>query len=61
MILFVNLLLGVMSRVAPQLSLFSIGFPVTIGMGLVMLVVGLPFIERPLAEGLGRLLTTFGG
>jgi hypothetical protein len=24
-------------------------------------VVGLPFIERPLAEGLGRLLTTFGG
>ncbi|MFN9938548.1 MAG: flagellar biosynthetic protein FliR, partial [bacterium] len=34
LILFVNLLLGVMSRVAPQLSLFSIGFPVTICAGL---------------------------
>lgn len=60
MILFVNLLLGVMSRIAPQLSLFSIGFPITIGMGLVLLVLGLPWIERPLAEGLGRLFETFG-
>ena len=61
MILFVNVLLGVMSRVAPQLSLFSIGFPVTIGLGLVMLVLGLPWIERPIAEGFGRLLVRFGG
>jgi flagellar biosynthetic protein FliR len=61
LILFVNLLLGVMSRVAPQLSLFSIGFPITIGAGLVLLTVGLPWIERPLAEGMGRLLTLFGG
>ena len=59
LILFVNLLLGVMSRVAPQLSLFSIGFPITIGLGLVLLVVGLPWVERPLVEGLGRLLTMF--
>ena len=60
LILFVNVLLGVMSRVAPQLSLFSIGFPVTIGVGLVLLVLGLPWIERPLADGLGRLFTLFG-
>jgi flagellar biosynthesis protein FliR len=60
LILFVNLLLGVMSRVAPQLSLFSIGFPVTICAGLVLLVLGLPWIERPLAEGLGRLFMMFG-
>lgn len=61
LILFVNVLLGVMSRVAPQLSLFSIGFPVTIGLGLVLLVLGLPWIERPVAEGFGRLLVRFGG
>ena len=61
LILFVNLLLGVMSRVAPQLSLFSIGFPVTIGAGLVLLMVGLPWIERPMADGLGRLFSMFGG
>jgi len=61
LILFVNLLLGVMSRVAPQLSLFSIGFPVTICAGLVLLVVGLPWIERPLAEGFTRLFVLFGG
>lgn len=61
LILFVNLLLGVMSRVAPQLSLFSIGFPVTIAAGLMLLMLGLPWIERPMADGLGRLLTTFGG
>ena len=60
LILFVNLLLGVMSRVAPQLSLFSIGFPVTIGVGLVLLVLGLPWIERPMTEGLARLFVMFG-
>ncbi len=61
LILFVNVLLGVMSRVAPQLSLFTIGFPVTIGLGMVLLMLGLPWIEQPLADGLGRLLVRFGG
>lgn len=60
LILFVNLLLGVMSRVAPQLSLFSIGFPITIGVGMVLLVLGLPWVERPMAEGLSRLFLMFG-
>ncbi|MEI7446435.1 MAG: flagellar biosynthetic protein FliR [Burkholderiales bacterium] len=61
LILFVNLLLGVMSRVAPQLTLFSIGFPITIGAGMVLLVLGIPWLERPLADGMGRLFTMFGG
>ena len=60
LILFVNILLGVMSRVAPQLSLFSIGFPVTILVGMVLLVLALPWIERPMTEGLGRLFLMFG-
>lgn len=60
MIMFINLLLGVMSRVAPQLSLFSIGFPITVSMGLVLLFVGLPWIERPMAQALMQLFNMFG-
>ena len=60
LILFVNLLLGVMTRVAPQLGLFSVGFPITISAGLVLLVVGLPWIEQPMAQGMVRLLGMFG-
>lgn len=59
LILFVNLLLGVMTRVAPQLSLFSVGFPITIGAGLILLMIGLPWIERPMVQGLARLLDLF--
>jgi flagellar biosynthetic protein FliR len=59
-IMFINLLLGVMSRVAPQLSLFSIGFPITVSMGLVLLFVGLPWIERPMAQALTQLFNMFG-
>lgn len=60
LILFVNLMLGVMTRVAPQLGLFSIGFPLTIGSGLVLLMIGLPWIEQPMSQGLLRLLSLFG-
>ncbi len=31
MLLFINLVLGVISRVAPQISVFAIGFPLTLG------------------------------
>jgi Bacterial export proteins, family 1 len=31
MLLFVNIVLGVISRVAQQLNIFAIGFPVTLG------------------------------
>ncbi|MCX7202315.1 MAG: flagellar biosynthetic protein FliR [Burkholderiales bacterium] len=60
LILFVNLMLGVMTRVAPQLGLFSIGFPITIGTGMVLLLIGLPWIERPMVQGLMRLVGMFG-
>jgi flagellar biosynthetic protein FliR len=58
--MFINLLLGVMSRVAPQLSLFSIGFPITISMGLVLLFISLPWIERPMTQALTQIFTMFG-
>jgi flagellar biosynthetic protein FliR len=60
MLLFVNIALGVVSRVAPQLNLFGVGFPVTITVGIAMLTVGLPMIEAPLAVQLDRILAHLG-
>ncbi|MGE4243984.1 flagellar biosynthetic protein FliR [Ramlibacter sp.] len=56
LMLFVNLALGFVSRVAPQLSLFSIGFPVTLLVGLGALAAGVPHILPVLNEGLRAFL-----
>lgn len=56
LLMFVNIALGVISRVAPQLSIFAVGFPVTVGAGLLLLTVGLPMIAAPMADQLARLL-----
>jgi len=41
-LIIVNLSLGMLSKAAPQLNLFSIGFPVTLATGLFMVLIGLP-------------------
>jgi len=40
-LLFVNIAFGVMSRAAPQLNIFAIGFPFTLVVGLVLIWMGL--------------------
>ena len=50
LLLFVNLSLGLISRVAPQLNVFAIGFPITIGSGLMLLTLGMPMLYAPLAQ-----------
>ena len=59
MLLFVNLVLGVISRVAQQLQIFSIGFVVTISVGLLGLLLTLPLLQRPMLALLERLLGLF--
>ncbi|AKJ31023.1 flagellar biosynthetic protein FliR [Caldimonas brevitalea] len=59
MLLFVNLVLGVISRVAQQMNIFSIGFPITLSVGLVGVVVTLPMLEQPFTFALERMLTHF--
>lgn len=44
-LLIVNLAFGVVSRAAPSLNLFAIGFPVTLICGLVIVLVGLPSVQ----------------
>ena len=59
LLLFVNLALGVISRVAPQIHVFAVGFPVTVTVGLLGLVTTLPLMQVPLEQTLARLLTAF--
>lgn len=42
-LLIANITLGVLTRVAPQMNLFSVGFPVTIAAGFFMLNLALPY------------------
>lgn len=59
MLLFANLVLGVISRVAQQMNIFAIGFPITLGVGLVGVLVTLPLMETPFTMALERMLAQF--
>lgn len=47
-LLIANIAMGVLSRVAPQLNLFAIGFPVTIFSGFVVILISLPYFATAL-------------
>ena len=44
-LLIVNIAFGVMSRAAPTLNLFAVGFPISLIFGLVIVLVGLPSLQ----------------
>jgi flagellar biosynthetic protein FliR len=46
-LLLTNLALSILTRAAPQLNLFGIGFPLTLGVGLTMIYLTLPFMAKP--------------
>ncbi len=63
-LLIVNLAFGVMSRAAPSLNLFAVGFPITLVFGLVIILVGLPALQSAFIGLLGKaflLLRTVQG
>ena len=47
-LLIANIALGVLGRVAPQLNLMAIGFPITIVLGFSALIVSLSYLASPL-------------
>lgn len=51
-LLIVSLSFGIMTRVAPQLNIFSLGFPITLLMGMLIVKVGLPSIGAEMAENI---------
>ena len=59
MLLFVNLVLGAISRVASQINIFAVGFPVTLGVGLIGILLTLPMMQGPFSMALDRLLGYF--
>jgi flagellar biosynthetic protein FliR len=56
MLIFINVVLGIVSRIAPQMNAFAIGFPVTLSAGLVGIAFTLPMLDAPVAA-LFRLAT----
>jgi flagellar biosynthetic protein FliR len=60
MLMFTNLALGIISRVAPQLNIFAIGFPITLVVGLVGIAFTLPMLDQPFIALMGRVIDIFG-
>lgn len=46
-LLITNIALGILTRSAPQLNIFGIGFPITIGVGFLTLILILPGLAQP--------------
>lgn len=59
--LITNLSLGILTRAAPQMNIFSIGFPITLAVGFVVLMISLPYLAAPLAKLLQDGLDLAGG
>ena len=61
LLLFVNLTLGIISRVAPQMNIYAIGFPVTLTAGMIGIAMVLPMLEQPLLALMEQMLALFAG
>jgi flagellar biosynthetic protein FliR len=47
-LLITNIALGILTRAAPQLNLFGVGFPITLSVGFLMLALTVPYLAVPL-------------
>jgi len=56
-VLICNIVLGILARAAPQLNVMSIGFSITISVGLWVLWVSLPYFIAGIDGAMGRLLS----
>ncbi len=59
MLMFANLALGIVSRVAPQMNIYAIGFPITLTVGLVGMAVTLPMLDQPFVALMGHAIDLF--
>ncbi len=66
-LLIANIAVGIMTRAAPQLNLFAVGFPITLMTGFVALYLAVPYMAPALAElfeqavlAMGRIVEAFG-
>jgi flagellar biosynthetic protein FliR len=59
MLMFVNLALGIVSRVAPQMNIYAVGFPVTLSVGLIGIAATLPMLDQPFLALMERAMDVF--
>jgi len=59
LLLFVNLVMGFVSRVAPQMNIYAVGFPVTLTVGLLGIMATLPMLEQPMLTLLQQAMDIF--
>ena len=59
LLLFVNLTLGIISRVAPQMNIYAVGFPVTLTVGMLGITATLPMLEQPMLVLLQQSIDLF--
>ncbi len=59
-LLITNIALGILTRAAPQLNLFAVGFPITLAIGFFVLALSMPYfsplLDRLTQEGLSTML-----
>ncbi|NHQ85861.1 flagellar biosynthetic protein FliR [Iodobacter sp. HSC-16F04] len=67
-LLVTNLAVGIMTRAAPQLNVFAVGFPLMMGIGLLAMYLSMPYmpahIEMMLSDGskfAARMMAAFAG
>ncbi len=53
--MLVNIVTGVVTRVAPQMNIFSVGFPITILAGLALMMVMMPTIGHLMADLINQI------
>lgn len=59
MLMFTNLALGIVSRVAPQMNIYAIGFPITLSVGLIGITATLPMLDQPFMALMVRAIDIF--
>ena len=59
-LLITNMALGILTKAAPQLNIFAVGFPITIAVGMAILALSLPYfipvLDRMMREGFQVML-----
>lgn len=59
-LLLVNIAFGVMTRASPQLNIFAVGFPITILLGFVVMLITLPYFIPKLQQSFEQVFHFIG-
>jgi flagellar biosynthetic protein FliR len=53
-LLITNIALGILTRSAPQLNIFGIGFPITLSVGFLVIITSLPYLTTPIIAAINQ-------